>query len=109
MSDSPDPRAEEVLGKAYDGRLMRRLLGYLAPYRRHALGALALMVVSSAGQLFGPVATAVAFDHFLAPATPAGDRESPRRSPAGSTRRASTRARRPAWKPPPSSGARCCW
>ena len=24
---------EEVLGKAYDGRLMRRLLGYLTPYR----------------------------------------------------------------------------
>ncbi len=24
---------EEVLGKAYDSRLMRRLLGYLRPYR----------------------------------------------------------------------------
>ena len=24
---------EEVLGKAYDARLMRRLLGYLRPYR----------------------------------------------------------------------------
>jgi len=24
---------EEVLGKAYDSRLMRRLLGYMRPYR----------------------------------------------------------------------------
>jgi hypothetical protein len=27
---------EEVLGKAYDAALMRRLLGYLWPYRLHA-------------------------------------------------------------------------
>ena len=73
MSDTPDPRAEEALGRAYDGRLMRRLLGYLAPYRGHALAALALMVASSAGQLFGPVATAVAFDLYLVPAVGAGD------------------------------------
>ncbi|KAB2962463.1 MAG: ABC transporter ATP-binding protein [Thermoanaerobaculia bacterium] len=73
MSDAKDPRAEEALGRAYDGRLMRRLLGYLAPYRKHALGALALMVVSSAGQLFGPVATAVAFDLFLVPASGGGE------------------------------------
>ena len=26
---------EEVLGKAYDGRLMRRLLTYLRPYKWH--------------------------------------------------------------------------
>jgi ATP-binding cassette subfamily B protein len=68
MSETPESPAEEPLGRPYDARLMRRLLGYLAPYRAKAAGALALMVVSSAGQLFGPVATAVAFDLFLAPA-----------------------------------------
>ena len=65
--ETADPHAEEVLGKAYDGRLMRRLLGYLRPYRGRTAAAVGLMVVSSAGQLFGPVATAVAFDLFLAP------------------------------------------
>ncbi len=67
MTDSA-PAAEEALGKAYDARLMRRLLGYLRPHRALAAGALCLMAVSSLGQLFGPVATAVAFDLFLAPA-----------------------------------------
>ena len=71
-----DPHAEESLGKAYDGRLLRRLVGYLRPYRGRTLAALGLMVVSSAGQLFGPVATAVAFDLFLAPAVGAGGRPS---------------------------------
>ncbi len=28
----PEFMEEEVLGKAYDGRLMRRLLGYMRPY-----------------------------------------------------------------------------
>lgn len=69
MSEAPDTQAEEALGRPYDARLMRRLLAYLRPYRGLAAGALALMVVSSAGQLFGPVATAIAFDLFLAPAS----------------------------------------
>lgn len=68
MSEPIDPHAEEALGKAYDGRLMRRLLGYLGPHRALALMALALMLVSSAAQLVGPLATATAIDLFLAPA-----------------------------------------
>jgi ATP-binding cassette subfamily B protein len=75
MSEAPEPLAEETLGRPYDARLMRRLIAYLAPYRAKAAAALALMVVSSVGQLFGPVATAVAFDLFLAPAAGA---EAPR-------------------------------
>ena len=35
---------EEVLGKAYDARLMRRLLGYLRPYRRQVALALAAII-----------------------------------------------------------------
>ena len=36
---------EEVIGKAYDARLMRRLLTYLYPYRgRVALAASAIVV-----------------------------------------------------------------
>jgi ATP-binding cassette subfamily B protein len=58
---------EEVLGKAYDARLMRRLLGYVRPYRGMALGALALILVSALLQLTGPLLTAVAIDLFIRP------------------------------------------
>ena len=37
---------EEVLGKAYDGRLMRRLLTYLRPYKWYVAVALAAIVGS---------------------------------------------------------------
>ena len=39
---------EEILGKAYDSRLMKRLLKYLKPYRRHvALGIIMSITVSA--------------------------------------------------------------
>lgn len=46
----------------YDPRLLRRLLGYLGPYRWHAAGALALLVVQSGLALIGPVLTQQALD-----------------------------------------------
>ena len=36
---------EEALGKAYDSRLMRRLLGYMRPYRMRVFLALALVAI----------------------------------------------------------------
>ena len=51
---------EGAPGRAYDGRLMRRLLGYLRPYRGSVLTAVSLIVVSSLLQLAGPLLTAVA-------------------------------------------------
>lgn len=62
---------EEVLGKAYDARLMRRLLKYLAPYRWHvALGVL-LAVIVSATEAIRPYFTKIAVDQNIA----SGDRE----------------------------------
>jgi ATP-binding cassette subfamily B protein len=58
---------EESLGKAYDARLMRRLVAYVRPYRGTAAAAVALIVVSSLLQLVGPLATAVALDLFVRP------------------------------------------
>jgi ATP-binding cassette subfamily B multidrug efflux pump len=58
---------EEVLGKAYDARLMRRLLGYVRPYGDMALGSLGLILLSSLLQLLGPLATAIALDLFVRP------------------------------------------
>jgi len=77
LSELDGAAAEEALGRTYDARLMRRLLGYLAPHRRLALGALALMLISSATQLVGPLATSVAIDLFLAPAVAADAGRSP--------------------------------
>jgi ATP-binding cassette subfamily B protein len=58
---------EEVLGKAYDARLMRRLLGYLKPHRGKLAAAIAVITVASALQLAGPTLTIVAIDLFINP------------------------------------------
>jgi len=57
---------EEVLGKAYDGRLMRRLLTYLRPYKWHVVVALAAIVLKSALDVLGPFLTKIAIDKYLA-------------------------------------------
>ena len=38
---------DEMLGKAYDGRLVRRLGGYIAPYKPRVIIAIILMTVST--------------------------------------------------------------
>lgn len=58
---------EEVLGKAYDSGLMRRLLRYLGPYKRYAFTAFVLTVLSAPLSLAGPPLTKAAVDLFLAP------------------------------------------
>ncbi len=62
-----DHHEEEVLGKAYDARLMRRLLKYLWPYKWHALTSLVLTILSAPLVLAGPPLTKAAIDLFLAP------------------------------------------
>jgi ATP-binding cassette, subfamily B, multidrug efflux pump len=59
---------EEVLGKAYDGRLMRRLLGYMRPYRKLVGFSLVFLLIQSALQVLGPLLTKMAVDRYLAPA-----------------------------------------
>ena len=59
---------EEVLGKAYDSRLMRRLLTYLRPYRWQVAVALLSIVLKSFADVLGPYLTKVAIDRYLAPA-----------------------------------------
>jgi ATP-binding cassette, subfamily B, multidrug efflux pump len=60
---------EEVLGKAYDARLMRRLLGYLWPYRGYVALALATIIAHSILQLVPPYLTKLVIDAYI----PAGD------------------------------------
>jgi ATP-binding cassette subfamily B multidrug efflux pump len=58
---------EEVLGKAYDSRLMRRLLNYLRPYRWQVAIALVSILLKSFADVLGPYLTKVAIDRYLAP------------------------------------------
>ncbi len=58
---------EEILGKAYDSRLMRRLLGYLRPYRWQVGLALAAIVLKAGADILGPFLTKIAIDKYLAP------------------------------------------
>jgi ATP-binding cassette subfamily B multidrug efflux pump len=60
---------EEVLGKAYDGRLMRRLLTYLRPYKWHVVVALAAIILKSVLDVLGPYLTKIAIDKYLAKST----------------------------------------
>src|SRR5215470_8014634 len=59
---------EEVLGKAYDSRLMKRLVTYLRPYRWQSTGALAaiLLRVLLGPEVIGPLLAATAIDKYLA-------------------------------------------
>jgi ATP-binding cassette subfamily B protein len=57
---------EEVLGKAYDARLMKRLLGYLRPYRWQVVIALVAIVLKAGADVLGPYLTKVAIDKYLA-------------------------------------------
>jgi len=56
---------EDVLGKAYDGRLMRRLLGYLRPYRRQVVIAVIAIIGHSCLELAPPYLTKIAIDRYI--------------------------------------------
>ncbi|HEV2401330.1 MAG TPA: ABC transporter ATP-binding protein [Candidatus Sulfotelmatobacter sp.] len=58
---------EEVLGKAYDSRLMRRLLTYLRPYRWQVGVAITAIILKSFADVLGPYLVKVAVDRYLAP------------------------------------------
>jgi ATP-binding cassette subfamily B multidrug efflux pump len=60
---------DDVVGKAYDARLMRRLLQYLRPYSIHAALALSAIVANSMLQLAQPYLMKEAIDRYI----PAGD------------------------------------
>ena len=53
---------EEVLGRGYDHRLMRRLLGYLRPYRAQVILAVLVVLADAVIGLAGPYLTKEAID-----------------------------------------------
>ncbi|MEO7997971.1 MAG: ABC transporter ATP-binding protein [Gemmatimonadaceae bacterium] len=64
MAQAPHPE-DEAVGKAYDARLVRRLLQYVRPYRLLVVGALVLIAIESGMQLVGPMLTRWMIDSAL--------------------------------------------
>ncbi len=71
MSTAPAApvQEEEALGKAYDARLMRRLLRYMKPYRWRVALAVGLLVSAALLQIVGPWLVQMALDDAI----PTGD------------------------------------
>ncbi len=68
MSRHPTPAAveeEEVLGRAYDRRLMRRLWAFVASYRKTLAGSAVLFPVAAAVDLVQPYLVKVAIDEHI--------------------------------------------
>ena len=65
---SQDYFEEERLGKAYDARLMRRLLRYLRPYRGLFLSTVTLGLFLMTLELAMPYITKVGIDRYMGPA-----------------------------------------
>ena len=63
---------EEVLGKAYDARLMRRLLAYLRPHKWYVIGALLALIGDAVTQLAPPYLVKIAIDRYIAQGDLAG-------------------------------------
>ena len=57
---------EEILGKAYDSRLMKRLLGYIKPYKKYVIFAILLNIVVAALGPLRPYLTKIAIDNYIA-------------------------------------------
>jgi len=63
---------EDILGKAYDARLMHRLLTYLRPYKQYVALALVLILFESGLEVAFPWLTKIAIDRYIAAANMAG-------------------------------------
>jgi len=57
---------DEILGKAYDGRLVRRLMGFVVPYKWSLTAAIVLMIGSALVELIPPYLIRTAIDGPIA-------------------------------------------
>ncbi len=53
---------DDILGKAYDAKLMRRLLRYVKPYKKYVVAAILLNIIVAALGPLRPFLTKIAFD-----------------------------------------------
>jgi ATP-binding cassette, subfamily B, multidrug efflux pump len=62
---SASQQDDDVIGKAYDGRLMRRLLTYLYPYKWAAFISIGAILIKAACDVLGPYLTEIAIDRYM--------------------------------------------
>jgi ATP-binding cassette, subfamily B, multidrug efflux pump len=61
----PQHQDDDVVGKAYDSRLMGRLLTYLRPYKLQASISLAAILLKAGSDVLGPYLTKIAVDRYM--------------------------------------------
>jgi ATP-binding cassette subfamily B multidrug efflux pump len=66
-ADGYGHQEEEILGKAYDARLMKRLSVYLKPYRGYIILAIIILIIATLCELAGPLITKFAIDNYITP------------------------------------------
>jgi ATP-binding cassette subfamily B multidrug efflux pump len=64
-----DFREEEALGKAYDSQLLRRLMGYLRPYKGSVVFAVFLTLLVGPLEVVGPYLFGFGVDRYIVPGT----------------------------------------
>ena len=63
---------DEISGKAYDSRMMRRLILYLKPYTWQVIVAVVLLLLISVTRLAGPYLIKIAIDQYILQGDTAG-------------------------------------
>jgi ATP-binding cassette subfamily B multidrug efflux pump len=61
----PQQQDDDVVGKAYDSRLMGRLMTYLRPYKLQAIISLTAILLKAGSDVLGPYLTKVAVDRYM--------------------------------------------
>ncbi|MCF6269683.1 MAG: ABC transporter ATP-binding protein/permease [Melioribacteraceae bacterium] len=56
---------DETLGKAYDSKLMKRLLGFVKPYKKYVIAAILVNVVVASLGAVRPLLTKIAIDDYI--------------------------------------------
>ncbi|MCK4573903.1 MAG: ABC transporter ATP-binding protein, partial [candidate division Zixibacteria bacterium] len=72
MSAGNNYHEEETLGKAYDARLMKRLMGYVRPYRPMVVAAVAMLLLNAGFQTSLAFITRWAIDDHIVPGVAEG-------------------------------------
>jgi ATP-binding cassette subfamily B protein len=57
---------DEILGKAYDAKLMKRLLFYIKPYRKYVVYAILVNIIAAILYSVRPLLTQIAIDKYIA-------------------------------------------
>ena len=73
---------DEISGKAYDGRLMRRLARYLIPYRVQTVVSIVAVICKAASDVVGPYLVKVGLDRYLTASSGVGTNWIGKRLPA---------------------------